>query len=444
MASAKLPAVITRRRFLRLSSLGVAGAGLSSLLVACGIAMPGDELPPEAAAPAMGESTQTTITFWYWDDIFKNMVASFETAHPTITLKLEQQFYPNAHQLLQSALETGSGAPDVFMTDLGGLATLANQSGMADLGGAPFGGSSLKDAFVPSLWAHGISEGRLVAIPWNLGPGSAWYRADLFEAAGLPTDPERVEERAKTWTDWFALNRELHQKNSNTRLIGDASSLFQVAVEQQGHGWMDGNRLLIAEKGIPAAQQVATAREQEIPALVEGVQWDREMREDRIAGMINASWTHYFLLSNHPQTAGKWRVIPTPGGNFSLGALYLMIPAQSRQQEAAWEFVRYLCASNEGQNAAFAASGVFPAYMPAWNDPLYSQPVDFFGGQPAYRVWANAAGALPPSLMSIHQQQINQIVQGALNNVLYKTKTPEEAMEAAEASALKQIAGSVA
>ena len=62
-------------------------------------------------------------------------------------------------------------------------------------------------------WIKGSTEdGRLVAMPWDIGPAGFWYRTDLFEAAGYPTEPEKVEEliggSKHTWDDF------LNAKNS--------------------------------------------------------------------------------------------------------------------------------------------------------------------------------------------------------------------------------------
>ncbi len=39
----------------------------------------------------------------------------------------------------------------------------------------------------------------LVAIPWDLGPTLYYYRTDVFEEVGLPTDPYEVADLMSTW-----------------------------------------------------------------------------------------------------------------------------------------------------------------------------------------------------------------------------------------------------
>jgi multiple sugar transport system substrate-binding protein len=93
------------------------------------------------------------------------------------------------------------------------------------------------------------------------------------------------------------------------------------------------------------------------------------------------------------------------------------------------------------QNATFKATGRLPAYTPAWRDPQYDNPVDFFGGQRVYRLWADIATKTPAGTVSQYDQQVDQIVGVELDNALSKGKDPEQAMHDAETTALKQIPG---
>jgi multiple sugar transport system substrate-binding protein len=167
------------------------------------------------------------------------------------------------------------------------------------------------------------------------------------------------------------------------------------------------------------------------------------MRGDRIAGLVTASWRQSSLMEYHPQTAGKWRVIRTPEHDFVQGGLFLAIPAQTKNPEAAWEFVKYVCGSADGQNAFFKTTGIFPAYKPAWQDPLYDQPVPFFGGQPVYRLWAAIAENMPAGVVSTHEQAAGEAVFAEISKVQSKIKDPVQAMQDAEARVLKEVAGLV-
>jgi ABC-type glycerol-3-phosphate transport system substrate-binding protein len=222
-------------------------------------------------------------------------------------------------------------------------------------------------------------------------------------------------------------------------LIAESLRLFPAVAEQQGHGWVDGAQLLVEEKCLPAAELLAGLYERDVPAEMAGGAYARAMVDGGIAGMVDGSWLQLFLQRDFRQTAGKWRLTRAPGGDFGSGALYMLIPQQSRQQEAAWTFVRYLCASAAGQNTAFAASGALPAYRPAWQDRIYDQPVEFFGGQAAYRVLTQAAEALPAGIVSPYDSQVEQAVWQEAGQVARGGKDPAQAMADAEKAIRQQI-----
>jgi multiple sugar transport system substrate-binding protein len=90
----------------------------------------------------------------------------------------------------------------------------------------------------------------------------------------------------------------------------------------------------------------------------------------------------------------------------------------------------------------FKPTGVFPAYKPAWTDPLYDEPVEFFGGQRAHRMWANIADNVASIVRSPYDLQADDIVNAEMTKVMNQGKDPVQAMKDAEVNALKAIEGS--
>lgn len=422
---------LSRRAFLKLAA-GAGALGLGALTSGCGAL--------QALAPTPTAVPVTTITIWNWiDDALGSIAQDFEQRQPSVKIKVERAQYDQAHSRFINALKTGEGAPDVFIADLAWFGAIRAQAGLADLGAAPFDAAALRGSFLPWAWDMASYEGRLIALPWVVGVGVAWYRADTFEAAGLPTDPEAVREQAATWDGWLALDEALRRTSPQAALVAESLPLFQPAVAQQGIGWADGERLLVEQKGVPAAELVAQARDRGAPADLPGGELGRRMVDGSYAGMVGASWQQLFLQRDFQATAGKWRIARAPGGDFVSGTLLLCVPQQSRAQEAAWTFVRAMAASNEGQNTTFQATGALPAYTAAWEDPLYDRPIEFFGGQPAYRLLTEAAQQVPPGTPSPFDQQIDRIVYGEARRVASGDKEPAAAMADAAAAVRGQI-----
>ncbi len=440
---------MSRRRFMAgagcaLGGLALAGcAGLGSEDQQAGGA--GTSGTPVAGLSNRDVEGKTNITVWYWDESLKYVTEQFNKTNKNINAKFVKLGYDDVHQKLLTSLPAGSGAPDVCAIEIGFIGAFSARGGLENLLEAPYDAAQFKDKVVTYPWEEASSEdGRLAAMPWGIGPAGLWYREDIFKAAGLETDPQKVQQRIKTWNDWLQLGEDLRKKNAKTALVADAfNDIFWPMVYQKGYGWFDGNRVVVQEKAVPALKKAVEARKRKIDANIDwwGPEWAQGLKQNAFAGMGTASWMQSGLLQQHPQTVGKWRVIRAPEGDFNWGGDFMAIPQQGKNKDAAWEFVKYVCCTAEGQNARLKPTGIFPAFTPAYKDPVYDQGIDFFGGQKVYRLWAEVAENVPGNPVHPSDRQASDIVGNEITKVEKNGKDPAQAMKDAEATILKQIEG---
>jgi multiple sugar transport system substrate-binding protein len=448
---------LSRRGFLRIAAAGIGGA----VLVACGQQTPGGSAQPTAAtggeaptaAPAQGNTAVTEITFWWWDDAGKIWADEYSKVDPSIKVNFVNTPFADAHDKLLTSFASGSGAPDVASIEIGRVGGFTAKGGLVNLLDAPFDAGKYKNDMVAYKWTQGSTpDGRLVALPWDIGPAGVWYRTDLFEAAGYPTEPEEVEAligtEAHTWDDFLAFAAEFKEKSGGkTSLFADAGTdIYGAVYRQQGEGYADGTKVLIEEKALRPFQLAQKARKDGIDADIPwwGAEWAAGVKDNAFAGMVIAAWMQGGLTRDQPQTVGKWRVIHAPEKNYNWGGSFVAIPEQSKNKEAAWKFAQWACCTAEGQNVLFKQSGVMPAYKPAWQDPLYDAPVDFFGGQRVYRIWTEIADNIPAIFRTPNDLQLDDIVGAELTKVLQEDKDAAQAVKDAEAEALKRIEGMTA
>lgn len=420
---------ISRRAFLKTAAAAAGTAALS----ACG----------GTNAPAFTSSGQTLITAWFWDDSLQLAVDAFHELQNKIRVNFVKIGYDDCHKKYLTSLVARTGAPDVCAIEIGYVGAFAGRGGLVDMTKEPFNGNQFKDDMVAYKWAQGSSpDGGLMAMPWDIGPGGLWYRADILQDAGFEPYPEQMQARIKTWDDWFQLAEDLKKKNPNTSLFADAfSDVYTPMVEQQGHGWFNGNKVVVVEKATEPAKVALEVRKRGLDGNTDwwGAEWNAGMKKGAIAGMGIACWMQTGLTRDQPQTVGQWRVIPAPGSGYNWGGSFLTIPQQTPSPEAAWEFVKYVCCTAEGQNAIFKKAGIFPAYKPAWQDPVYDQQVDFYGGQRTYRLWTEIAQTVPANTVNPNDRQANDIVGNELTKVEKLGKDPTQAVKDAEDTIIKRI-----
>jgi len=139
------------------------------------------------------------IVIWGWpaaDVAFEAIMPGFEELYPDIDVTWEMTSSDGVADALTAAIAAGSGAPDISMIEINYIDQFALFGGLVDLLQEPYNAGRYQDQFVEYKWEQATTlEGdQLVAFPWDIGPATVFYRRSLFDAAGLPSDPESVTE----------------------------------------------------------------------------------------------------------------------------------------------------------------------------------------------------------------------------------------------------------
>src|SRR6185437_927846 len=210
---------MSRRRF-----LGVTGAvSLSAALAACSNSSGGSGGSGSAGGAAVSQAdidkamaTPTTLTFWTWVPNIQSEVALFEAKYPAIKVNVVNagQGTPQ-YTKLRTALQAGSGAPDLCQIEYQYVPTFTITESLLDL--RPHGASALKSKFVDWTWSQVSGpNGEVFAIPQDTGPMGMLYRKDIFDKYGIAVP--------KTWDDFAAAARKLHAADPNVYLTNFAAN----------------------------------------------------------------------------------------------------------------------------------------------------------------------------------------------------------------------------
>ena len=195
----------------------------------------------------------------------------------------------------------------------------------------------------------------------------------------------------------------------------------------------DGQIVLMPE-GLRPLQLAIRARDAgiggNIPAWSE--RWQPALQSGSIATILVGGW----MLGNletliDPDGAGNWRVAPAPGGAFSNGGTYIQIPQLAAHKQLAWEFTRFLTTNPDALNAVFQKTGIVPAYQPAWDSPLYDQPVPYLGGQAAFRLMLDLAQQVKPLTYSPVDALGTDLLNAQVDLAIAGQVAPDEALQTA-------------
>ncbi len=374
-------------------------------------------------ARAAGSRVLQVATFPDLDRAAVLAVPAFERAHPGVRVRLTVLAYADFPTAMVTALAAGANLPDLMAMDREIVGQLADSAGLHDLTAPPFSAQQRTTEIVPFALAAGHSRtGTLTAFPVDIGPGCLFYRSDLLQQAGL----QEVELTA-SWADFIRCGARLKARN-NGYLVAHAGDVADVVVRnglQPGEGVYfsaDGRPLVRAERFEQAFNWAARVRHAGIDARVTAWsnEWAEGLRRGRIASQMFGGWFGGHLANwIAPKAAGQWRCAPLPAGNFaSWGGSYYAIPRGAREPALAWDFLRALSLDPGQQRAAFTTLDAFPALAAAHADPLFDQPLPYFGGQRARQLWREASQRIPAVDADRHDRMARDVVQAALERVL--------------------------
>lgn len=366
------------------------------------------------------------------DDAFNAIIPLFKEKYPNVEIELNFQQGSDYNQMLTTALAAGTGAPDVAMMEQAWVGRYKDSSGFENLLDAPYNAGDMKDDFVEYKWnlALSVDGASLVGLVWDIGPASMFYRRDVFEDAGLPSEPEEVEKLMSTWDGvleaaeaiyienerwlfpnayslygWSFMNRDFYNDKLEFSLEKDgAKEALEAAIEMRKNGW-------------DAQYDLSTS------------EYQSALNEAKLGAHVSGCWFGGFLKTFiAPDTSGNWGITRLPGGinDSNWGGSYVGIPSQSENKELAWEFIKFSMATNEGQNGMFEAVDYFPGYIPAWDDPLYDAEDPFFGGQKTRALWVDISKSLEPTFSTLMDSTAETIINNAVNTGLNEGKSADE------------------
>ncbi len=394
-----------------------------------------------AASLLAGALAQTVLTVGVFDEFethLNRVLPQFYELHPDVVVELRALGFGDHHDLLVTNLATGTGAPDVVVLELGYIARFVAEGGLRDLSNPPFEADQYEDLFVDYAWAQGRTEdGRQVAIPADIAPGTLFYRRDHLETTGWGID--EVIESIDSYLDY---GREL--QDHGVFLVANAASVADGLIRSDipaGDGiyfGADGQPLLNSERFLHAARVAKVIRDEGLDAEIGAwsSEWFEAFRQGTTATELSGAWLAGHLANwMAPETSGLWGASEMPGEILvSWGGSFWAIPGQTPEAklDAAWNLVQFLTTNPEIQLEAFRNIDAFPAMPETYDDPMFSEELEFLAGQPARELWATIAERIPGVRTFPGDIIAEEIWGSALGEILNEGRDVQAALDEAQ------------
>jgi lactose/L-arabinose transport system substrate-binding protein len=428
-------------------------------------ATPAPTLEPVTLSPeaqAFVDSTEVidanlsgTVEVWGWSAAMRDtmdasgVISAFKKAYPNVTVNVTLYGPSDVYTNLPLALTAGEGACDVCLVESSHLAQFVALGGLLDL----------TDRVQPYLetmnayrWKDTLYDGHYYAMPWDSGPVVMYYRRDVLEKAGLPSDPAEVDNLVSTWDGYMQMCKTIKDATGLScfalNRANNSGRLYEMMLWQQGLGYYSsetGEITVDSPENIATLEKLGQFWSEDL--VSDNQEWTAEWYDEfastdtPVATFVEASWMEVFLKSwIAPGTAGLWGVAHMPA--FSDGQVRaandggstFVIPEQTKNPDAAWAFVDFTLGQRESQLRMFEVSGFIPALETTYASPVFEQPDPFFADQSTRTVYAEVVKEIPDATVYGPQyQMMNGVVSVAIQRYAAGEVTAEQALqEAAE------------
>lgn len=400
------------------------------VLSACGQS-PTADTPAQPAAPAAVDSPAQPaapdapaakpsgkLVIWAQaanQDVWEQTVLEgFKAEYPDIEIEFVNYSPPEVANQVGLAIQGGTGVPDLAVTEYRSITALVELGGLMDMTTfmEPY-----KNDMNAAMLAYCSKDGKTYCAPWDIGPVVTFYRRDIFEAAGLASDPDSVSALVATYDDYLATCKTIKAETGlNCFALNKANNygtMLENMLWQQGLGYYDetGKVTIDAPYVVAAMEKLGAFWQADVvsDSLEWTDPWYAEMNASidnqdtpPVASIVIAAWMGNFLKSwIAADQAGNWGVALMPaytaGGvrASNQGGSAYFIPEGSQNPEAAKAFIEYVNLNVDNQVAQFVYSDYFPASQATYSAPFFLEPDPYFGGQVTRTVFAESAQNIP-------------------------------------------------
>lgn len=428
---------MTRRSLLggSAAALGLLGAGA---LTGCSTST----APKTDASAGASGGAATSMVMWMWPEGFgKAALANVKKNLPSVTLR-QDVIGGDFKQKLTTTFTAKKGLPDITGVKGEDIAFFKSQADyFVDLN--TLGAKDHAGDFLDWKWQQGTTtDGKLIGYPIDIGPTALFYRFDVFEKAGLPSEPAELAAAIKEWDAFLEMGKKLLAKLPGTYLVRNSSQMFSVARNQSGKTFIDESGTFIGDQ-----DHIKKAWDLVVKALDAGIVAAMQSNTTDTAAAVNsgklpadfgASWHLADLMSDAPATKGKWHVCAHPGAATNDGGSFLTIPQGAKDPAKSFEVIKTLL-NDKNQALEFTDKGNFPSTPSSYKMPELTGKVDFLGGQVASEVFGEAAKTVRPLFEHPANSTVGDAFVAALELIENKKKTPDEGWKLAVENA-KRVA----
>jgi len=377
---------------------------------------------------------QNKLVIWSFTDeldtITNNPSWGFKATHPKINVEYIQIPSEQFQAKLDSALDSGKGAPDIIALESSFVLKYVESGLLLDITDIYKANKSKLLAYPVEIGTARSPVGEVYAMSWQACPGAMFYRRSLAKKYLGTDDPKVVQTYFSDFNKFLETAEKLYSKSNGKCIVvssmGDLRQPFLCARKAPWYFDVEGEVVID-----PAMEKYL-----DIGKKLYDRCWGGEVRQwsdDWFAGMKGdliygrsrfraevfsyflPTWgLQYVLKTNAPSTSGDWAMCQGPSV-YRWGGTWIGAYRGTENVAAVKEFIRYVTTDDKFLEEWAKETGdlVSSANVIKKIKNNYSEP--YLGGQNSYAEFAEIAKAVNGKL----DQAIDEVIEELFDEAAY-------------------------
>lgn len=390
-----------------------------------------------------GDTDDNTLTVWTWDPAF-NIYAMeeaekiYQQDHPDFKLDIVETPWDDLQTKLTTLAQSQefSELPDIFLMQ--NNAFQKNVINYPDLFTEATDAADFSE-FPKAVVDYSTYDGVNYGVPFDAGTAIQALRTDVLAEAGYTV----ADFTDITWDDFLTKASDVLAKTGKPLLSGQAGSADTIMMMLQSTGASlfdaDGNPTIADNEALEASIDMYT-KLVKAGVFTEVNTWDEFIGtfvNGGVAGTIQGVWISGSIQTATDQ-AGNWGVTNLPkldgvgdATNYSANGGSSWAISSNANVDLANDFLKSTFAgSTELYDTILPSSGAVANWIPAGDSEVYTQPVEFFGGQPIYADVVKFGADVPSNNTGAYYYEARDAVSAAITKIIGGADMDEALAEA--------------
>ncbi|MDD3278457.1 MAG: extracellular solute-binding protein [Lachnospiraceae bacterium] len=359
-----------------------------SMMVGCGGSGNQTAESEKSSETESGTSAdQVVLTYWGWDSQFyKPLMDAYMKKNPNITFEVTEVASTDYVTKVQQTLASGSELPDLMASESSYRGQMLSIDMWEDLTQAPY--NVREDMFFDyAVGKMENSDGKIVCIDETVCPAVFAYKRDMAKKYFGTDDPDELEAMFTSVDDVIEKAKEVHEESEGqVYLFATAGAVNAWLCNIKPMEVVDENGdVIFTKKFQEVFENMCKLRDAGGIDVIQ--QWTPQdnaaYADSNHIFYPAANWSaEYSIKPNDPDGSGNWGLMTPPGGGFSWGGTALGINKDSKNKDAAWDFIQYCTMTKEGVDLMKENADYYTPVKSFYDEPEFISKVDpYFGNQ---------------------------------------------------------------